>query len=263
MDLGLKDKVIMVAASSKGLGFAIARNAAREGAFVSMASRSQKNIKEAALTIQEETGADAFPCLMDVTEPYTIENWVKDTLQKYGRIDGLVINAGGPPAGKFDDLDDSRWAAGFELTLMSTVRMIRQVLPQMRRQKSGSILTTTSISIKEPIDNLLLSNVMRSGVSSLLKSLSFDLAADGIRINNLVPGLFGTERLKELDLVNSREWRMTVEEVQSINFKNIPLGRYGDPDEFGKAAVFLLSDAASYVTGETFFVDGGKTRSSR
>jgi 3-oxoacyl-[acyl-carrier protein] reductase len=130
----------------------------------------------------------------------------------------------------------------------------------MRKQKSGSILTVTSISIKEPIDNLLLSNVMRSGVTSLLKSLSLQVAKDGIRINNLVPGLFGTDRLKDLDLINSREWRMTLEEVQKINFNTIPMGRYGDPDEFGKAATFLLSDAASYVTGETFIVDGGKTR---
>jgi 3-oxoacyl-[acyl-carrier protein] reductase len=263
MDLGLKDKVVMVAASSKGLGFAIARNLALEGAKLSIASRGIKNIEKAASDLRKETNAEILASVMDVTDPYSIEAWVKSTHGTFGRIDGLVINAGGPPAGRFDLLDDSKWMQGFELTLMGTVRMIRNVLPQMRRQKSGSILTVTSISIKEPIDNLLLSNVMRSGVSSLLKSLSFQLAADGIRINNLVPGLFGTERLKELDLINSREWRMTVEEVENINFQNIPLGRYGNPDEFGKAATFLLSDAASYVTGETFFVDGGKTRSTR
>lgn len=263
MDLGLKDKVMMVAASSSGLGFAIARNLAKEGAILSIASRNVKHIENAATEIRKECDVEVFPSVMDVTDPFTIETWTKNTLQKFGRIDGLVVNAGGPPAGRFDDLDDSKWAAGFELTMLGTVRMIRQVLPQMRKQKSGSILTVTSVSIKEPIDNLLLSNVMRSGVSSLLKSLSFGLAKQGIRINNLVPGLFGTDRLKALDLINSREWRMTVEEVQSINFSNIPMGRYGDPDEFGKAATFLLSDAASYVTGETFFVDGGRTRSVR
>ncbi|MEX2369494.1 MAG: SDR family oxidoreductase [Bacteroidales bacterium] len=263
MDLGLKDKVIMVAASSKGLGFAIARNLALEGAKLSIASRSIKHVEQAATEIRNESGAEVSPSVMDVTDPYTIESWVQDTVGKYGRIDGLVVNAGGPPAGRFDDLDDSNWTTGYELTLMGTVRMIRQVLPYMRKQKSGSILTVTSISIKEPIDNLLLSNVFRSGVSSLMKSLSFQLASDGIRVNNLVPGLFGTERLKALDLINSREWRMTVEEVQRINFDKIPLGRYGDPDEFGKAATFLLSDAASYITGETFFVDGGKTRAVR
>lgn len=263
MDLGLKDKVIMVAASSKGLGYAIARNLALEGARLSVGSRSEKNITTAAETLRQESGSEVLPFVMDVTDGDSIARWVKETVQTYSRIDGLVVNAGGPPAGRFDDMDDAAWRAGFELTLMGTVRMIRQVLPHMRRQKTGSILTCTSISIKEPINNLLLSNVMRSGVSSLLKSLSFDLAADGIRINNLVPGLFSTERLQSLDLINAREWRMTVEEVQEINYRNIPLGRYGDPDEFGKAAAFLLSDAASYVTGETFFVDGGKTRSLR
>ncbi len=260
MDLGHKDKVMMVAASSMGLGFAIARNLALEGAKLSIASRGQKNIEKAADEIRKESGAEVLASVMDVTDPFSIENWVKHTLEKFGSIDGLVVNAGGPPPGRFDDLDDSRWMKGFELTMMGTVRLIRQVLPQMRKQKSGSILTVTSISVKEPIDNLLLSNVMRSGVTSLLKSLSFQLASEGIRVNNLVPGLFGTERLKELDLINSREWRMTVEEVQRINFNKIPLGRYGDPDEFGKAATFLLSDAASYITGETFIVDGGKTR---
>ncbi len=263
MDLGLKDKVVMVAASSMGLGFAIARNLAKEGARLSIASRGQKNIEKAGEEILEESGAEVFTSTMDMSDARSIEKWVKATAEKYGRIDGLVVNAGGPPAGRFDDLDDSKWLTGFELTMMGTVRLIRNVLPYMRKQKSGSILTVTSISIKEPIDNLLLSNVMRSGVSNLLKSLSFELAPEGIRINNLVPGLFGTERLKALDLINAREWRMTPEEVQKINFSKIPLGRYGDPDEFGKAATFLLSDAASYVTGETFIIDGGKTRAVR
>lgn len=260
MDLGFNNKVVMVAASSKGLGYAIALNLAKEGAKLSIASRSLKNIEKAALEIHKETGSEVLTSVMDVMDPFTIENWVKHTMDHFGRIDGLVINAGGPPPGRFDDLDDSKWVKGFELTLMGTVRMIRQVLPTMRKQKSGSILTVTSISVKEPIDNLLLSNVMRSGVTSLLKSLSISLASDGIRVNNLVPGLFGTERLKDLDVINSREWRMTVEEVQKINFNSIPMGRYGNPDEFGKAACFLLSDAASYITGETFIVDGGKTR---
>jgi 3-oxoacyl-[acyl-carrier protein] reductase len=263
MDFGLKDKVMMVAASSMGLGYAIARNLALEGARLSIASRGQKHIEKAGEDIRKESGAEVFTSTMDMSDPRSIEAWVKATVNQYGRIDGLVVNAGGPPAGRFVDLDDSKWLAGFELTMMGTVRLIRSVLPYMRKQKSGSILTITSISIKEPIDNLLLSNVMRSGVSSLLKSLSFELAPEGIRINNLVPGLFGTDRLKALDLINAREWRMTPEEVQKINFSKIPMGRYGDPDEFGKAATFLLSDAASYITGETFIIDGGKTRSVR
>ena len=143
---------------------------------------------------------------------------------------------------------------------MSAVRLIREVLPEMRRKKSGSILTITSSSVKEPIDNLLLSNVYRAGVTSLVKSLSFQVAKEQIRINNLVPGFFDTGRLKELDLRNSGEWRISLDNVRKINFDKIPLGRYGNPNEFGKAAVFLLSEAASYVTGETFIIDGGKMR---
>jgi len=260
MDLGLKNKVIMVAASSTGLGFAIARQLGLEGAKLSIASRNQQKIEKAAEQIKTETGAELISNVMDVTDQSSMERWVKNTMQEYGRIDGLLVNAGGPPAGKFNDLNDGHWNKAFELTMMGTVRLIRLVLPQMKKQKTGSILTVTSISIKEPIDNLLLSNVMRAGVTSLLKSLSLDLGSYGIRVNNLVPGLFGTDRLKELDLIYSREWRMTLEEVQEVNQSKIPLGRYGDPEEFGKAAAFLLSDAASYVSGETFIIDGGKTR---
>jgi len=260
MDLGLKEKVIMVAASSKGLGYAIARQLAYEGALLSIASRNKQHIEKAAEELISLTGTQVFSSVMDVKDPDSMERWVQSTIGRYGHIDGLVINAGGPPTGRFDDLDDSKWKDAYELTLMSPVRLIRLVLPYMRKQKGGSILTVTSISIKEPIDNLLLSNVMRSGVTSLLKSLSIDLAKDNIRVNNLVPGLFGTERLRDLDLTLSREWRMTVEEVERINQRQIPMGRYGDPEEFGKAAAFLLSPAASYVTGETFIIDGGKTR---
>jgi len=261
MDLGLKDKVVLVAASSKGLGFGIARQAALEGARVSIASRSSKNLDKAAGILKSEVPeAEVFFSTLDVADPISIETWVGATLKEFGTIDKLVVNGGGPPPGTFDELDDVTWHTGYENTLMSAVRLIREVLPEMRKNQSGSILTVTSSSVKEPIDNLLLSNVFRSGVTSLVKSLSFQLARDQIRINNLVPGFFDTERLQELDLRNSREWRLSLENVRKINFDNIPMGRYGDADEFGKAAVFLLSDAASYVTGETFIIDGGKMR---
>lgn len=261
MDLGLKGKVMMVAASSKGLGFGIARQAALEGAVVSLGSRSKKNITEAANRIRKEVpGATVYASSLDVASPASIEAWVKNTLKELGTIDALVVNGGGPPPGTFDQIDDSTWLSGYENTLMSAVRLIREVLPEMRRKQSGSILTVTSSSIKEPIDNLLLSNVYRSGVTSLVKSLSFQIAKENIRINNLVPGFFDTERLKELDLRNSGEWRISLDNVRKINFEKIPMGRYGDPDEFGKAAIFLLSEASSYVTGETFIIDGGKMR---
>ncbi len=252
---------MMLAASSKGLGFAIARQAALEGAVLSMGSRSRKNINEAVTRIKKEVpGVTIYASPLDVADPGSIEIWVNNTLRELGTIDGLVVNGGGPPPGTFDEIDDSTWLAGYENTLMSSVRLIRMVLPELRRKQSGSILTVTSSSVKEPIDNLLLSNVFRSGITSLVKSLSFQVAKDNIRINNLVPGFFDTERLKELDLRNSGEWRLSLDNVRKINFDKIPMGRYGNPDEFGKAAVFLLSEAASYVTGATFIIDGGKMR---
>ena len=261
MDLGLKDKVMMVAASSKGLGFGIAKQAALEGAILSLGSRSKKNLNEASSRIKNEVpDATIVTSILDVADPGSIENWIKNTLKELGTIDGLVVNGGGPPPGTFDEINDSTWLSGYENTLMSAVRLIRGVLPEMRKNSSGSILTVTSSSIKEPIDNLLLSNVFRSGVTSLVKSLSFQVAKDNIRINNLVPGFFDTERLKELDLRNSGEWRLSLDNVRKVNFEKIPMGRYGEPDEFGKAAIFLLSEAASYVTGETFIIDGGKMR---
>jgi 3-oxoacyl-[acyl-carrier protein] reductase len=261
MDLGLKDKVVMVAASSKGLGYGIAKQAALEGAKVAIASRHTHNLEEAKQgLLAEAPQAEIFTSVLDVADPISIETWIHATLKEFGTIDKLVVNGGGPPPGMFDDLDDVAWHTGYENTLMSAVRLIREVLPEMRRKQSGSILTVTSSSLKEPIDSLLLSNVFRSGVTSLVKSLSFQLAGDQIRINNLVPGFFDTDRLQELDLRNSREWRLSLENVQKINKDKIPMGRYGDPDEFGKAAAFLLSDAASYVTGETFIIDGGKMR---
>ena len=261
MDFGLNGKVVLVAASSKGLGFGIARQAAMEGAVLSIGSRSKKNVNEAADRIRNEVpGATVVTSSLDVADPGSIKSWINNTLKELGTIDGLVVNGGGPPPGTFDEIDDSTWLAGYENTLMSAVRLIREVLPEMRRKKSGSILTVTSSSFKEPIDNLLLSNVFRSGVTSLVKSLSFQVARDNIRINNLVPGFFDTDRLKELDLRNSGEWRLSLENVRNINFEKIPMGRYGHPDEFGKAAIFLLSGAASYVTGESFIIDGGKMR---
>jgi len=261
MDLELKDKVIMVAASSKGLGLGIARQAALEGAVVSMGSRKEENLLAARESIRQEVaGARLFTHKLDVAEASSIKLWVEATISELGAVDALVVNGGGPAAGKFDELDDSAWLEGYANTLMSAVRLIRAVLPHMRQQKSGSILTVTSSSVKEPIDNLLLSNVYRSGVTSLVKSLSIQEARHGIRLNNLVPGFFDTERLRELNRRNSNEWNLELDEVRNMHFNSIPMGRYGEIDEFGKAAIFLLSGAASYVTGETFIIDGGKMR---
>lgn len=253
MDLKLQNKVILVAGASRGLGFAIAEQLKQEGALLSLSSSSP-----AIHSAGEALGALTVQC--DAKNADDIKQWVSKTVQHYGRIDGLVVNAGGPPAGTFDAFDDAAWLEAFNLTLMSAVRMIREVLPVMRKQQSGSILTLTSSSVKEPIDFLLLSNVMRSGVTSLAKSLSKTEAKNGIRVNNLVPGLIATDRMKHLDKVQAEANQRTIEEQHQISCSNIPLGRYGEPQEFAQAAAFLLSDAASYITGATLVADGGTMR---
>jgi 3-oxoacyl-[acyl-carrier protein] reductase len=260
MDLNLTDKVFMVAASSKGLGRAIAHALAREGAQVSMASRTQTDIEEAASSIATDCSTTTRAYVLDASSAESISQWTDQTLKDFGRIDGLVVNAGGPPQGMFDSLTDSDWEGAFELTLMSAVRMIRAVLPTMKRQNSGSILTLTSSSIREPIDVLVLSNVFRSGTLSLVKSLSIDLASHGIRINNLVPGQIDTDRMQSNDEFTAARKNIPVEELRAARHKAIPLGRYGQPDEFASAAAFLLSDAASYITGTSLIVDGGKLK---
>ncbi len=257
MDLGLTNKVIMVAAASKGLGYGIAQAVAQEGARVSIGSRTEADILAAAEALHNETGAETLGSVFDARDAASINAWVEATVLKFGGIDGLVVNAGGPPAGDFDKFDDAAWQAAFELTLMSSIRMIRSVLPHLRARGGGSILGVTSSSVKEPIDILLLSNVMRSGVVSLLKSLSRELAPEQIRVNNLVPGRILTDRVKSLDVIGAKNGGRSVAEQQAMQEAQIPWRRYGTIQEFGKAGAFLLSDAASYITGETLIVDGG------
>lgn len=255
MDLHLNNKVFLVAGASKGLGFAIASRLAEEGAKMSICSSDAERIESAAVQLRQKTDCIGVRC--DARSAEDITRWVEQSLAYFGRIDGLVVNAGGPPPGQFDQFDDEAWLNAFNLTLMSAVRMIRAVLPVMREQRSGSILTLTSSSVKEPIDFLLLSNVMRSGVTSLAKSLSKTEAKHGIRVNNLVPGLIATDRMKNLDRVQAEANRRSVEDQHAITASGIPLGRYGEPAEFANAAAFLLSDAASYITGATLVADGG------
>jgi len=250
----------MIAASSKGLGFGIARELAKNGAVVCLASRTKNEVEKAAENLRNETGATVHASVFDAANAKSIQDWISEIEKVFERIDGLVVNAGGPPPGNFNDFDDSDWEAAFNLTLMSAVRLIRGVLPLMRITGDGSILTITSLSVKEPINRLLLSNVFRSGVASLVKSLSSELSGDNIRVNNLMPGRIDTERLKALDNNNSKKMGIPVSEIQHKMKQQIPLGRYGTIEEFGKAGAFLLSPAASYITGVSLAVDGGLLR---
>lgn len=261
MDLGLKNKNFLIAAASEGLGFGIAQEAVAEGASVSICGRSKDKLIKATDELKALSPSKIKSYPADMSSSVSINQWVDDTIKDFGTIHGLVVNAGGPPAGNFESFaDDTEWQKAFELTLMSAVRLIRAVLPEMKKNGGGSIVVLTSSSIKEPIDNLILSNVFRSGVTSLAKSLSLDLAKYGIRVNNLVPGRIDTARVKALDQITSEKKGIPLAEVKKAMQDKIPLGRYGTIEEFGKAGVFLLSDAASYITGETFIVDGGSTR---
>jgi 3-oxoacyl-[acyl-carrier protein] reductase len=261
MHLGLTGKVAMVAGASRGLGFAVARGLAAEGALVSMSSRNAEAISAAAQRIQKETGGKVLAVACDVQSPQDIAHWHQATLDRFEGIDLLYTNSGGPPPGATLTFDDAAWQRAFDLLLMSAVRIIRLAVPSMAMRGGGAIVLPTSSSIKEPIANLALSNILRGAVSSLSKTLAIELAAQKIRVNQLVPGRVSTDRLRELDQANSKRLGISIEEQQKRMAGAIPMSRYGEPDEFANAAVFLLSEAASYITGATLQVDGGQIRS--
>jgi 3-oxoacyl-[acyl-carrier protein] reductase len=260
MQLGVQDKVFMIAGGSRGLGFGIAAALAQEGAVLALGARDGAAAEAAAKSLRERARVLAHVC--DVTDAASILRWRDDVVAECGGIDGLVINAGGPRAGGFDDFDDSAWEAAFQLTLMSAVRLVRAVLPSMRSRGGGAILALTSSSVREPDNFLLLSGVMRSGVAALVKSLARPLAADGIRINNLVPGIIETDRIQSLARTRAANAATDLETQLRAMQAPIPLGRFGRTDEFGRAGAFLLSEAASYITGATLVVDGGSLKTS-
>ena len=257
MELGLKNKVAMVGGASKGLGFAIARALAAEGAQVSIASRDGSAIERAADAIRQNTGGHAFAVAADLSKAEAIAEWHRATIARFGGIDLLFANTGGPPAGTALSFDDGAWQAAFDLLLMSVIRTVRLAVPSMRARGGGAILIGTSSSVKEPIANLALSNVLRSGVTSLAKTLSLELAPDKIRVNTLIPGRIATDRLRHLDELNATKAGIALAEQQARTEATIPLGRYGAPDDFGRVGAFLLSDPASYITGASVQVDGG------
>ena len=259
MDLGLKNKVALVAASSKGLGYGVAKALAANGAKVSLCSRTSADVEAAAKTIADDCGAQTLASACDVRKVEDIQAWVDKTVAAWGKIDCLLVNAGGPPAKMFKELSDEDFQAAFELTLLSSARMIRLTIPHMT--DGGSILTVTSSSTREPIPRLALSTIMRAGVVGMVKTLADELADEGIRVNNLVPGRIDTDRVAQLDSVTSKKLGISMEDVKKRALAGIPLGRYGTIDDFGAAGAFLLSPTASYITGATLRVDGGAMRS--
>lgn len=261
MDLGLKGKVAMVAGASRGLGYGVARCLAQEGASVSISSRAESAIADAARRINADTGSPALATAVDVRSAPAIAHWHDETVAKFGGIDLLFVNAGGPPAGTALSFDDEAWTQAFELLVLSAVRMVRLAVPSMRARGGGAIVVSTSSAVREPIANLALSNVVRSSVAALSKTLANELAADGIRVNHLLPGRINTDRIRELDTIRGKASGSSADEIRAAYSKNIPLGRYGEADEFGAAAAFLFSDRARYITGASLQVDGGLIRS--
>jgi 3-oxoacyl-[acyl-carrier protein] reductase len=260
MQLGIEGKSVIVTASSKGLGKATALLFAAEGAHVMISSRSEKALRIATAEIKEATGNTVSYFVADITKAEDIKNLVKETVGKFGTVHVLINSTGGPPAGGFDSVSDDGWQKAFELVLLSVIRCIREVLPYMRKQKFGRIVNFASSSIKQPLDNLILSNTFRTGIIGLAKSLVPELAPDNILINTVGPGRIATDRVASLDQDRARRLGISAEEVKKNTEKLIPLGRYGEPEEFARIAVLLASSANSYVTGQAFLVDGGLVR---
>jgi 3-oxoacyl-[acyl-carrier protein] reductase len=247
LDLGLEDKVALVTAASKGLGRAVATELAREGASVVISSRDEEALSKAANEIREETGAEVDFRVADLTSAGDIEALVSHAAGRFGGVDVLVNNTGGPPAGTFEDLDDETWQGAFKQVLMSLIRCVRGVLPLMRERGGGRIVNVASSSVKQPIEALTLSNTFRTGLAGLAKNLSIELGPDGILVNTLGPGRIDTARAQGIDASQAESKGVSVEEVRADFEARIPLGRYGTPEEFARVAAFLASPANAGV----------------
>jgi 3-oxoacyl-[acyl-carrier protein] reductase len=261
MDLGLNGKVVLVAAASQGLGAAVALEFAREGAAVVICSRNKDRITERASAIRNETGASVLPLVADVTSAAEVERLVREVLAFQGQLDVLITNAGGPRPGRFLELSIEDFEAACQLTFLSTVRLCYAAVPQMVAQGSGSIVTMTSLSVKQPIDGLVLSNSLRLGVIGLTKTLANELGPRGIRVNSVLPGWTRTSRVNELLLERAESNGTTVSIEAERIAGTFPLGRMAEPVEVAKAIVFLASPAASYIHGVALQVDGGAINS--
>lgn len=258
MDLHLTGKSVIVTASSKGLGKATALEFAKEGAVVMISSRNESELEKVVAEIKEESSNDKVNyAVCDVTKPDDVKNLIENTVELHGKIDILINNSGGPPAGGFEEFSDEDWQNAFELNLLSYIRLVRGVIPHMRKVGEGRIINIASSSIKQTLDNLILSNTLRAGVLGLSKGLSQELAKDNILINTIGPGRIATDRVVELDEIRAEKEDVSYKDLLEETEKSIPIGRYGRPEEFAKVVVFLSSSANTYVTGQSLIVDGG------
>lgn len=259
MEFNLAGKTALIAASSQGLGFAIAEQLIKEGANVMISGRDEEKLKQKASKLEALGAGKVAYQKTDITKVDEIKQLVYKTVETFGGIQLLVNNAGGPSAGSFIDLSDDEWQGAFELNLLSYVRLIREALPYLKIQ-GGRILNIASSSIKEPIPGLILSNTFRTGIVGLSKTLAAEFAPFNILVNTIAPGRIATDRVQHLDQVNADKQGVDREIVEQQVKDGIPLKRYGDPSEFANVAVFLLSDANTYMTGSAFLVDGGMVK---
>lgn len=252
MDLGLKNRTAFVAASSQGLGKAVATELAREGANVIINGRNKEKLEEAKIEIASACNTEVMAVRGDMSNPEDRERIVKEILDNFGHIDILVTNTGGPPSGKFEDFEQEDWDKAYNLLLSSAVSLIRSFIPGMKNQNWGRIISITSQAVKQPVENLILSNSVRASVVGLNKSLAAELGSYNITVNNIMPGFTKTNRLKNLIEKNPKTEKAK---------KDIPLHRFGEPEEFAAAVTFLASEKASYITGVSLAVDGGWIKS--
>ena len=261
MDLGIKDKVALVAASSTGLGRAVAEELAREGAALILCARNEERLKATAEAIQQSTGAQVLYVRADITDPNEITKLIAAAIDRFERIDILVTNGGGPPPGRFDQLSPEQWEDAARLTLFSAIELARAVLPGMKERRWGRILNITSIAVKQPVDNLILSNSLRAAVTGFARTLANEVATEGITVNNILPGYTRTDRVEELAQQMAQRLGITPDEFKKKWEQEIPMGRLGEPREFAALAAFLVSERASYITGTSIQVDGGWIKS--
>src|SRR5580704_6883475 len=260
MNLGLANRVAIVAAASKGLGRAVAEELAREGARVAICARSTSELEQAAAHIQKSTGRDVFHQSVDVTNPAAVSHLVA-AVERFGRLDICVTNSGGPPSKMFADTNPEDWRSAVDLLLMSTDFFAKATLPRMQKNQWGRLITITSSAVKQPVDGLLLSNSIRAAVTGLARTLANEYAAYGITVNNVCPGYTRTARLDSLAATISARTGSPSDTVFADWTRQIPAGRIGTPQEFPAVVAFLASERASYVNGASIAVDGGMVRS--
>jgi len=257
MDLGLKNRSVIVAASSDGIARCAAEKFAAEGAKVAMCSRDAKKLNAAAEEIRQRYSAELLTAAFDVTEEAATAQFVEQVAAKFGGVDVCVTNAGGPPAKMFLSTTTAEWHRAAELNFMSVIHFARAVLPWMQQKKWGRLVTITSVSVKQPVSDLIYSNAVRAGVVGLVKSLSNEFGKDGITVNNVAPGYTATQRLRDLLQKRAADLGISEEEYSMRIAADVPLQRLGQPEEVADAIVWLASERASYITGQTLLVDGG------